>query len=381
MTHNNLYANYCFQRQKENLFRALPSYPKRRLIDFSSNDFLNLSRNPQLINAAFKYAKKYGVGATGSRLLSGNKRCFSSLEKQIAKDKKTQNALLFNSGYQANSTVLSSLLDQKILKNQALVFFDKANHSSLYHGIFLSQSQLIRYHHLNMQDLEKKLQKHEKDQRPKFIVSETLFSMDGDMADIATLIKLAKKYSALLYLDEAYTTGIFGENGYGLSTLHDFQDVPHVIMGTLSKAIGASGAFVACNNDTHSYLINNCNGFIYSTAPSPMIIGAIHAAWKLLPKLNKQREKILEHANNLKTELRNMHFDIGSSTSHIIPIILKDEKKVIDTQNYLKTKGLLLSAIRPPTVPVNTARLRIAITSSHTQNDTDKLLKALKKIC
>lgn len=326
---------------------------------------------------ATHYATKYGVGATGSRLLSGNKECFCELEEIIAKDKNSESALILSSGFIANITILAALLDKQVLKNEALVFFDRLNHSSLYQGVFLSKAKLIRYRHLDMCDLENKLDEYRDDKRPKFIVSETLFSMDGDFPDIKLLIDIAKKHRALLYLDEAFATGIFGKRGYGFSTLYDFDGVENVVMGTFSKAIGVCGAYVACSQRIRDYLINKCSGFIYSTALSPMVIGAVRAAWELVPSFEEERKELLQKGAYLTNKLNEKGFEIGNSSSHIIPIILGSEEATLKVKAKLLDKKILASAIRPPTVPAGTSRLRISLTIKHTKEDLDKLLGVL----
>ncbi|MBI5346723.1 MAG: aminotransferase class I/II-fold pyridoxal phosphate-dependent enzyme [Chlamydiae bacterium] len=375
MLHSTLYKAYCISRKEKQLFRTLPISTKT--IDFSSNDFLKLSSHPKLLTRAHEYAIKYGMGATGSRLLSGNKECFQQLEKRIAHDKNSEEALVFCSGYQANSTVLPALLDAKVLKQQPIVFFDKLNHASLYQGVLSSGAELVRYPHLDVEALENAFVKYKNDSRPKFIVSETLYSMDGDVPNLEAFIKLAKKYNAFLYLDEAFATGIFGKQGYGFSTLYDFKEVDYLIMGTFSKALGSCGAYVACSKIVKDYLINNCSGFIYSTALSPMVIGAIYSAWELLPELDEQRALLLKNAENLRIKLKKMGFNTGNSCSHIIPIILGSEEKVLKMKEKLLKKGILTSAVRPPTVPTGTCRLRIILNTGHDQKDINLLIEGL----
>lgn len=374
--HNYFYNQYCIQLSNCNKLRQLNHKPladNEKIIDFSSNDYLLLSKDPRLINAAIDAGNNFGIGATGSRLLSGNLEIFSQLEQIIANSKKTESALIFNSGYQANSTVIPAIMNKKILGNQALVFFDKLNHASLYHGVKLANAQLVRYHHLDMNHLEKLLFLHHNDLRPKFIVSETVFGMDGDIVDLEKLITLTEKYHAHLYLDEAHATGIIGYNGYGLSTAYNFNNLAVTIMGTFSKAIGTCGAYIACSNIVKNYLINACTGFIYSTAISPMIVGATIKAWEILPTLNNIREQILLISKYTRQVFIKKGFNIGNSSGNIIPIIIGDESQTINLQSHLAKQNIIVSAVRPPSVPVNTSRLRIAINAGHTQENIDSL--------
>ena len=374
------YEQYLLQQHSTDKYRSLPNVKldlSISYLDFSNNDYLGLSKNPEVIQSAIMAAKKFGVGATGSRLISGNNNLIESLEAKIAIDKQTQSALIFNSGFQTNFSVLSSLLDPGILGEQALVFFDKANHSSLYQAIFLSKAKLIRFQHNNMIHLSQLLNKFEKDHRPKFIISETLFGMEGDLLPLTELINLAEIHDAFLYLDEAHALGLFGSSGYGLSSNYDFKQVKYLLMGTFSKAIGCSGGYIACSQLIKNFLINKTPGFIYSTANSPMLIGAASKAWDLIRSLDIARENLKLLATNLRKQLKQLGFDTGLSNTHIIPIILKSEKLALQLQKKLEQQYIRVSCIRPPTIPPGTSRLRIALNSQHTQADIDALISGL----
>ncbi len=349
------------------------------LLDFSTNDYLNLSHHKDVMLAGEIAAQRYGIGSTGSRLLSGNCKLFEEFEDIIAKDKKTESSLIFNSGFQANISTLSCILDDKILNAKPLVFFDKLNHSSLYQAVFLSKAVLRRYHHNDINQLESFLEEHKNDPRPKFIVTETVFGMDGDIAPLEEIAALTKKFNAFLYLDEAHATGVFGSDGYGLSTTLDLQDIPHIIMGTFSKAIGVSGGYIACNRIMRDFIINKGTGFIYSTAPSPSVIGAAFKAWEMIKALDNERKVLQGLGNTLRTMLKDYGFNIGTSATHIIPIILNEEDKCLKTQKALFQEGIVVSCIRPPTVPPGTSRLRIALTHKHTNQDLNRLVETLSK--
>ncbi len=363
------------------LVRVLPmphhSNKQAFQLDFSTNDYLQLSNSSSVIKAGIVCAKQYGFGSTGSRLLSGNHALFEIFEKEIAQSKKTQRALLFNSGFQANLTVLAALLDQKNFEKQPLVFFDKLNHKSLYEALKLSTAKLIRFNHNDMAHLELLLQKHQDQDNPKFIVAETLYGMDGDIAECQTLVALAKKYGALLYLDEAHATGVFGSNGYGLSTNIDFQGVEHVIMGTFSKALGGSGAYIACSEIVYQYLINRCSGFIYSTASSPMIVGAMRKAWSLVPSYQAKVANMLNLSQILRKKLMALGFNTSHSATHIVPIIFNDIAQALKIKEKLIQNHILVSFLQYPTVPKNQPRLRIALNVNHTIQDIDKLVSCL----
>lgn len=377
-----LYNQHLQELQVSGKYRQLPelNFLSKPCLDFSSNDYLSFQQKEELMHAAAQAAYQHGIGATGSRLLSGNKIIFEKLEARIAQDKGTESALVFNSGFQANVSVLASLLDQKVLKTQPLVFFDRLNHASLYQAMFLSKAVLIRYRHNDMQHLSVLLASYQKDLRPKFIVTETLFGMDGDILPIQQVVALAARHHAFLYLDEAHATGVIGNHGYGLSTTVTLKEIPHVVMGTFSKALGCSGAYIACNQILKDYLINKAAGFIYSTAISPMLIGAVSKAWELVRTLDKERQQLFSLAQFLRGQLLGLGLNIGNSTSHIIPILLGEENFTMQSKQQLLQKGIMVSSIRPPTVPPGASRLRIALNVSHTKQDIDFLISNLKKL-
>jgi len=346
-------------------------------IDFSTNDYLCLSRNLAVLEAAMEAGKKYGVGATGSRLLSGNNRLFEEFEEKIAHDKSLESALIFNTGFQANFSVLSSLLDSKVLGEVPVVFFDKLNHASLYQAVLFSGAKLIRYRHNDMQNLAALMEDYANDGRPKFIVTETIFGMDGDVLDIANATSLAKKYNAFLYLDEAHATGVVGHNGYGLSTTISIKNIPHLVMG---KALGASGGYITCDLLVREYILNKAPGFIYSTASSPMVIGAASKAWDMVKGFDAERMWLNTLASSLNLALKELGFNTGNSTSHIIPIILQTETAALEMQKKLLDNNIIVSCVRPPTVPPGASRIRIALNIHHTSEDIEKLINVLKTV-
>lgn len=372
------YQEHCENLQRTGNYRQLPAESSNSSIqlDFSSNDYLSLSRHPQVLEAGIDAARRYGQGATGSRLLSGHHPIFSHFESRIAKDKKAESALLFSSGFQANLAVLSSLLNPAILKQKPLVFFDKLNHASLYQAVLLSQAKLIRYRHLDYDHLSSCLKTYADIDCPKFIVTETLFGMDGDVVSLPRIMALAREHGAFVYLDEAHALGILGEEGYGLSSTLS-HDVPCLVMGTLSKGIGASGAYVAGDRLVIDYLINTATGFIFSTAPSPFVIGAALKAWTLVPSFLPARKVWFELADEMRELLRRRGFHVGSSTTPIIPMIIGDVEKAYTLYQHLLARGIRTSFIRRPTVPPKGERLRIALNVSHTKADIDFFLNAL----
>lgn len=376
------YEQYCLNLEADNTYRQLPEKISIRegLIDFTSNDYLNFSEDTQLLESVREAAEIYGVGSTGSRVVSGNKGLFEEFERQIAYDKHTEEALIFVSGFQANFSALAALLDKRVLGKEAIVFFDKANHSSLYQAVFLSGAKLVRYRHNDMDHLQSLMDKYQNDSSPKFIVAETVHGMDGDLIDMQQIIYIAATSGAFLYLDEAHATGIFGDKGYGLSTNYSLKNIPHLIMGTFSKALGAQGAYVACSKHVKDYLINKATGFIYSTAPSPLVIAAARKGWKRIQYMDQKRALLLGLSNFLREELKKMGFNIGHSNSHIIPIIIGSNHEVCEKASKLREYGIIVYPVRSPTVLQGRGRLRVALTLKHSKNDILKLLEALSEI-
>lgn len=374
------YRQYGIKRQNTGKYRQLPESPSiglAPLLDFSSNDYLSLSQRKEVLSAAIQAGERDGTGSTGSRLLSGNKPGFTALESRIASDKGTESALVFNSGFQANMTVLSSLLDVRVLNAKPIVFFDRLNHASLYQAVFLSGAELVRYRHLDCSHLAECLTQFSHDPRPKFIVTETLFGMDGDILPLQNILELAREHRAFLYLDEAHAVGILGKRGYGLSTTIDY-DVPCMVMGTLSKAVGCAGAYVACDAFLKDYLINKAEGFIYSTASSPMVIGAALKAWEMIPMFDDERKTLFALADDLRERLLSLGFNTSSSVSHIIPIIVGHQDKLTQMNHHLLSAGIVTSFVRAPTVPANAERLRLALNVGHTEQDVDRFIGVLQ---
>ena len=374
------YKTYCELLKASFNYRTLHYESINDVLDFPTNDYLNLSRNPEIINAAYETGMKYGCGATGSRLLSGNKKIFCEFEKQISHDKKAESAMIFCSGYQANITAFSALCDRNIFDANGktpILFFDKLNHESLYKAATLTSVKLERYRHNDTEMLENLLKKYDDKKFAKFIVSETVFGMDGDFADLQFLINLSRKYNALLYLDEAHATGLFGPRGYGLSTNFDMGGINYVIMGTLSKAVGVSGAYIACSSDIKNYLLQRCSGFIYSTAPSPMIIGAAQKSWEMIGKMDKERERLFSLSEFFRKSI-SQNFDSMNSHSNIIPIRMKSSEDALRYKEYLFDNRIAVSVVRKPTV--STPRLRISITLAHSKEDVDRLVNVLHEI-
>ncbi len=347
----------------------------RRLINFSSNDYLGLSSHPLLIERAVEWIREWGAGAGASRLVTGTMDIHVRVEEKLARWKKTEAALIFNSGYQANSSVLSALLDRDLLGTRPLVFTDRLIHASLHHGCKSAGVRQIRFRHNDLGHLERLLEKHQEEKAARFIITESVFSMDGDRVDIVGLVSLAQRFGAFLYLDEAHATGVLGPHGVGLSG--DVDGGIDLIMGTFSKAMGSFGAYIACSAKIRDYLVNRCHGFIYSTALPPPVLGAMDAALDLVPSMDDERTRLHDNADRLRAALKEAGIDYANSSTQIVPAVIGDAAAAIEASRRLEDSGILGIAIRPPTVPVGASRIRFAVTAGHTDNDIDLLVGQL----
>jgi 8-amino-7-oxononanoate synthase len=346
------------------------------LLDFASNDYLGLSFRPELINKTCESAATRGTGAGASRLVAGNLAAFTAIEAKLAAGKGTEAALVFVSGVQANLTLLPALLDPKVLGAEPLVYADRLNHASLIQGCVSAGARQHRFKHNDLAHLAEHLERDKALNRPRFIITESVFSMDGDRADLPALAKLAAQHSAFLYIDEAHATGILGPNGFGLA--HGLQNA--LVMGTFSKGLGGFGAYAACSATLREYLINRCGGIIYATALPPAVLGAMEAALDLIPSLSAERAHVQALAADLRSRLNIAGFDTGPSTTQIVPLILGEEAKVLTLAAALEAEGFLAAAIRPPTVPTGTSRMRFTLSAAHTAEDVAALAEAVIRL-
>lgn len=346
----------------------------KEYIDFSSNDYLGLSDHPKLIESVKSMLDKYGTGATASRLLSGDLEIHHILEEKVAEFKNKESALIFNSGYQANIGIISS-----IFTKGDVIFSDKLNHASIVDGILLSGADFFRFQHNDLNHLEHHLKKERKKFKNALIVTETIFSMDGDKPDLKGLIELKEKYDCLMFADEAHATGIYGKNGSGIVEEEELSDRVDLIMGTFGKSLGGFGAYLAASKKIVQYLINGCRSFIYSTALPPQVIACNLAALDLIKEEPFRREGLLKSAKYFRDELKNKKFDIKGG-SQIIPVIIGDNIKTVELAKKLQNKGYWVLPIRPPTVPHGEARLRFSLTFNHNKEVLRELIDDLSEI-
>ena len=339
---------------------------------FCSNNYLNLASNPQIIAAAKNAMEKYGFGSAASRLISGSIRPHIELEKALAEMFNKQAALVFPTGYMTNLAVL-----QTIPQKGDLLLLDKLDHASIIDAAKGSEADFRTYHRTQFDRIESFLSS-DKYSR-KFIVTESIFSMDGDFAEFAKLVELKKKYNAYLIIDEAHAFGCMGDSGAGLAEEMGLLNEIDIVIATLSKAAGCSGGFAVGDKCVIDYLINKARPFIYTTAPLPANSAAAICAIEIIKNAKDKRKRLKQNADYLREKLKSLGLNTGESTSYIIPVIIGDNKKTLEVSQLLFEKGFLVVAIRPPTVAPGTSRLRISVQCDHTKEHIDLLCKALEE--
>ena len=350
----------------------------KKLFNFSSNDYLSLSKNTKIINESKKWSEIYGSSLSSSRFVSGNLDKISVIESKLSEFTGKEKSLIFSGGFLMNSTLIPTLTGNTLgQRNKVEIFSDKLNHASINYGCYLTRQRVFRYNHLDLNHLEYLLKKSDK-KTPKFIISETLFSMDGDLANVKELRVIAKKYDADLYLDEAHSIGIYGKAGSGCAFGKKYEK--EIVVGTFGKSFGSFGSLVSTSEDYVKKIINFCGGLIYTTALPPSVYASIHAALKIVPKLNKERKNLLENSKFLRTKLNKLNIDTGNTQSHIIPIILKDEKRCLKLKKKLENKGFFLKIIKSPTVLKGTERIRLSLTSSMKKKSLSDFCESIENI-
>ncbi|MEZ5743088.1 MAG: 8-amino-7-oxononanoate synthase [Sphingomonadaceae bacterium] len=345
------------------------------VIDFSSNDYLGLARLPLLVERACEWAKAMGAGSGASRLVTGTTPEHLALEARIAAFKGTEAALVYATGWQANAGVIAALA--KAIPGIA-VFTDDLIHASMHQGYRAAGIKPHRFAHNDLAALEAALAEHGRDAPARLILVESVYSMDGDRADLARLSAIAKAHGAFLFVDEAHATGVLGPRGAGLSAA--LPEGVDVVMGTFSKALGGFGAYVAGSRVLCDYLVNRCAGFIFSTAPPPAVLGAIDAALDLLPEMDTERAHLAALGDDLREQLQALGFATGESSTHIVPAIVGDPRATVALSKALEAEGFLAWPYRPPTVPEGTSRIRFALRATLSHGDIARLAKTLARL-
>lgn len=338
-----------------------------------SNNYLGLADHPVLKEAAIKAVEKYGVGSGASRLVSGTMALHEHLEEQIASFKGTERALLFNSGYAANTGVIPALAHKG-----DIIFCDKLNHASIVDGCLLSRAQLVRYPHNDMACLRRRLEEYRGAGR-RIIIADGVFSMDGDLAKLAELVALKKEFGALLMVDDAHGTGVLGITGRGTAEYFGLTAEIDIAMGTLGKALGGFGAFIASTNEIIDYLVNRARSFIFSTSLPPAVLAAASAAIEIVDSREgaELRQRLAENAVYLRSALSSAGFDTLGSETQIVPIFVGDARKTMEFSRALLTEGVFVQGIRPPTVPAGGSRLRCTLMATHSLADLQQVVAAI----
>ena len=368
-----LKENRLFREIKD---RASPQGSKiklggREYVNFSSNDYLGLANHPYIINKVKKALDEYGSGSGASRLLSGGSILHKELEDKTAQFKETESALVFNSGYAANSGIIPAITDK-----DDMIFSDELNHASIIDGCRLSKAKTVIYRHKDLSHLENLIRK--EDAKNKIVITDTVFSMDGDIAPLAGIYDICKKNNAILYIDDAHGTGVLG-NGRGTLSHFNIKPEPWVIqMGTFSKALGSFGAFVTGNREVIEWIQNTARSFIFSTALPSCVIAASIAALELIKNDSELIKKLWENRDRAASDIKDSGYDIMGSETPIISLKTGNVENTLRISRHLYEKGLFAPAIRPPTVIE--PRIRITVTASHTNNDIERLIMTLREV-
>ncbi len=345
----------------------------RRLISMASNNYLGLANHPAVNRAAIEAIEQWGVGAGAARLISGTMTPHHQLEQDLARFKQVEAALTFGTGYTTNLGLIPALIDR-----DGLILADRYCHASLIEACRLAKARLRVFHHNDVEHLETLLKKRDR-ACPTMVVTEGVFSMDGDLAPLPDLLTLCRRHEAALVIDDAHGTGVMGKTGRG--TIEHFglnpQDV--IQMGTLSKAVGTSGGYVAGPAALRDYLINTSKAFIYTTAQPPAIAAGASAALRIIQREPARRERLWNNRDYLFAALKDMGFQLTDTQSPILPIIVKSPEQALDMSQALYQAGVYVPAIRPPTVPKHSSRLRLTVSSEHTQEQLEKVVTALQE--
>ncbi|HBF76559.1 MAG TPA: glycine C-acetyltransferase [Clostridiaceae bacterium] len=348
----------------------------KKLVNLSSNNYLGLATNPRLIQADIEATKKYGVGAGAVRTINGTLEIHEELERKLAKFKHTEAAIAFQSGFNCNMGAISAVMNKK-----DAILSDALNHASIIDGCRLSGAKIIRFNHADMNDLRAKAKEAKESglYEKIMVITDGVFSMDGDIAKLPEIVKIAEEFDLITYVDDAHGSGVLGKGAgttsyYGLSDKIDFQ------IGTLSKAIGVVGGYVAGSKDLIDWLKVRARPFLFSTSLTPGSAGACIEAINILSESTELNDKLWENGNYLKKQLKNLGFNIGNSQTPITPCIIGDETKAQQFSKELYNEGVYAKSIVFPTVPLGTARVRNMPTAAHTKEMLDTAIAAYEKV-
>src|ERR1700722_11008697 len=369
-----------FQRDLRNGLRELDARDRRRSlgeiagVNLCSNDYLGLAESDALRAAVLDAVKQAArVGGTGSRLLSGHLDVWDELEQEFAEFAGTEAALYFGSGYAANIGLLTS-----VLQRSDTVFSDELNHASLIDGIRLSGARKAIYPHLDLNALEEGLRSRANEGGRKFVVTETVFSMDGDVAPLVEMARLCERFGAGLILDEAHATGVHGPSGRGIAVAMGLAANAVAAMHTCGKALASAGAFVCGCAALKEHLVNHARTFVFSTAMPPYIAGQILAALQIAQGMDVQRAELIANSQRLAASLRQQGYDAAGSSTQIVPVVIGGNEEALQVAAFLRTQGFAVRAIRPPTVKEGSARLRLSVTCAIVASELERLENCLR---
>jgi 8-amino-7-oxononanoate synthase len=346
----------------------------RELFDFSSNDYLGLSGDERLKEACISGVKRFGSSSSASRLLSGDLKIFGELEERVAEFKGKESALVFNTGYQANVGIISAFCGRG-----DAVFCDRLSHASIIDGARQSGAKLFRFGHNDLEHLKGLLEKEGGRFSNRLVVTESVFSMDGDKGALGGLVELRGRYGFVLLVDEAHATGVFGSRGSGVVEEEGVSEQVDLVMGTFSKALGSFGAYVACSKSVRDYLVNVCRSFIYSTALPPGVIAANIEALNIVRDEPFRREELLKNAEYFRGRLAEVGLEFRGE-SQIVPVITGDNRETVRVSEEMINRGYWVAGIRPPTVPEGEGRLRFSLSYEHKREVLDKVVEEMVEI-
>ncbi|MFO0915558.1 MAG: 8-amino-7-oxononanoate synthase [Pirellulales bacterium] len=343
----------------------------RRVRNFAANDYLGLCADPRLAQSAAQAAQAFGWGSGASPLVTGRSSLHAECERKLARFKGTEAALLFPSGFAANSGTIPALVG-----HADVIFSDRANHASIIDGCRLSGAQIVIYDHSDLKELDRKLREAPQGSR-RLIVTDSLFSMDGDLAPLADLAELAQRYRAMLMVDEAHATGVLGHRGRGACELLNIESAVHIRLGTLSKALGTMGGFVAGSQPLIDWLANRARSYVFSTAAPAPVAAAAKTALEIVEAEPWRRQELLRRAARLREALADQGWNVAAAAAQIIPVRVGTPDRAVDMSARLQQAGCWVPAIRPPSVPDGGSLLRISLSYLQDDQAVDQLIDAL----
>lgn len=371
--------------KKDGVYRTLPILEGpneaeiilngKKVINLSSNNYLGFANHPRLKEASIKAIEKYGVGVGAVRTIIGNMDIHEEMERVLAEFKKEEAVMVFQSGFNCNAGTIQSVTDE-----EDLIISDELNHASIIDGARLSRAKKTVFKHADVNHLETVLKENRDKYRNILIITDGVFSMDGDLAPLPDIVEVAEKYNAMTYVDDAHGSGVLGTNGRGTIDHFDLHGRVDFTIGTLSKAIGAIGGYVAGSNTMRDWLSHRGRPLLFSTYLPPAVAGAVIEAVKILMSTSEYTDRLWNNANYFKAKMKELGYNIGNSQTPITPVIIGGEDKTMKFSRRLLEEGLFVSGIVFPTVPLGTGRVRCMVTANHTKEQLDRALEIFEKV-